>query len=106
MPTPAPLTLEVRRHQLTHELAALNNEHAQLTAALKAARKEAQKADAGLRAEIDALKRAADRGAAGEQRAKQKVLALREARKQTEAAAEAIEEARKEVEAALADRLR
>ena len=101
MPTPAPLTLEVRRHQLTHELTALNNEHAQLTAALKAARKEAQKADAGLRAEIDALKRAADRGAAGEQRAKQKVLALREARKQTEAAAEAIEEARKEVEAAL-----
>ncbi|KAI0734798.1 hypothetical protein C8Q72DRAFT_804688 [Fomitopsis betulina] len=92
---------QTRRQQLAHELSALNNEHAQLTAALKTARKEAQKADAGLRAEIDTLKRAADRGAAGEQRAKQKVLALREARKQTEAAAEAIEEARKEVEAAL-----
>lgn len=101
MPTPAPFTLETRRQQLAHELSALNNEHAQLTAALKTARKEAQKADAGLRTEIDALKRAADRGAAGEQRAKQKVLALREARKQTEAAAEAIEEARIEVEAAL-----
>ncbi|KAH9926765.1 uncharacterized protein B0H18DRAFT_332425 [Fomitopsis serialis] len=101
MLTPAPLTLEARRQQLTHELATLNAEHAQLTAALKTARKEAQKADAGLRAEIDALKRAAERGAAGEQRAKQKVLALREARKQTEAAAEAIEAAREELEAAL-----
>ncbi|KZT70458.1 hypothetical protein DAEQUDRAFT_725379 [Daedalea quercina L-15889] len=101
MPTPAPLTLEARRQQLSHELAALNTEHVQLTAALKTARKEAQKADAALRQEIDILKRAAERGAAGEQRAKQKVLALREARKQTEAAAEAIEEARKEIEVAL-----
>ncbi|KAI0731633.1 hypothetical protein C8Q72DRAFT_951072 [Fomitopsis betulina] len=49
--------LETRRQQLAHELSALNNEQAQLIAALKTARKEAQKADAGLRAEIDVLKR-------------------------------------------------
>ncbi|CCM00719.1 uncharacterized protein FIBRA_02759 [Fibroporia radiculosa] len=98
---PAPLTPEQRRQELTLALSTLTAEHAQLTAALKAARREAQKADASVRGEIEALRRAAERGAANEHRARQKVLALKEARKQTEAAASAMEEARLEIERSL-----
>ncbi|KAH9948703.1 hypothetical protein B0H21DRAFT_670559, partial [Amylocystis lapponica] len=55
------------------------------------ARRESQKADAALRSEIDALRRASDLHAAGEHRARQKVLALQEAAKQTHAAAAELE---------------
>ena len=96
-----PFTLEDRRLQLTKALSQLNAEHSSLTTALKTARRESQKADAALRAEIDALKRAADRHAAGESRARKKVLALQEAVKQTLAAARDIEALVRDVEAAL-----
>ncbi|EEB88711.1 hypothetical protein MPER_13285, partial [Moniliophthora perniciosa FA553] len=43
------------------------------------ARGDSQKADAALRSEIEALKRASERHATGELRMKQKVLALQEA---------------------------
>ncbi|OCH93960.1 hypothetical protein OBBRIDRAFT_723897, partial [Obba rivulosa] len=98
---PPALTLEDRRVQLTHTLNMLNAEHASLGTALKTARREAQRADAALRAEIDALKRAADKHAAGEQRARQKVLALQEAAKQTAAAARELDELVADIEAAL-----
>ncbi|KAI0944890.1 hypothetical protein AcV7_001572 [Taiwanofungus camphoratus] len=99
---PAPtLTLEDRRHQLTTALSLLTQEHTQLSSALKTARREAQKADAALRAEIDALKRASEKQAATELRARQKVLALQEAAKQTSAATRALDELRADIEAAL-----
>ncbi|KAH9849617.1 hypothetical protein C2E23DRAFT_354830 [Lenzites betulinus] len=100
-PPPAQFTLEDHRQQLTHQLNALNAEHSSLTASLKTARKESQKADAALRSEIDTLKRASDRYAAGETRAKQKILALQEAVKQTLAAACEIEALVKDIEASL-----
>ncbi|KAI0360464.1 hypothetical protein OH77DRAFT_1586068 [Trametes cingulata] len=98
---PAQFTLEDRRLQLTHTLSALNAEHSTLTSSLKTARKESQKADAALRSEIDTLKRASDRYAAGESRARQKILALQQAVKQTLAAAKDIEELIKDIEAKL-----
>ncbi|KAH9941184.1 uncharacterized protein BXZ73DRAFT_98397 [Epithele typhae] len=100
-PAPAATpTLEERRQQLVHALALLTAEHGQLAAALKTARRESQKADAALRAEIDALRRAADRHAAGEGRARKKVLALQEAAKQTLAAARELEALVEDIEAA------
>ncbi|KAI8986710.1 hypothetical protein BD414DRAFT_486836 [Trametes punicea] len=100
-PPPAQLTLEDRRLQLTHELNALNAEHSLLTSRLKSTRKDSQKADAALRSEIDNLKRASERYAAGESRARQKILALQEAVKQTIAAARDIEALVKDIEDAL-----
>ncbi|KAI0634851.1 hypothetical protein C8Q77DRAFT_1029628, partial [Trametes polyzona] len=100
-PPPAPFTLEDHRIQLTHQLNQLNAEHSNLTSTLKSARKESQKADAALRSEIDTLKRASDRYAAGESRARQKILALQEAVKQTLAAARDIEALVKDIDAAL-----
>ncbi|OBZ78285.1 hypothetical protein A0H81_02536 [Grifola frondosa] len=95
------LTLEDRRLQLTHALNVLTAEHSSLTASLKTARRESQKADAALRAEIDTLKRASDRHASTEHRARQKVLALQEAVKQTLAATKEIESSITDIEAAL-----
>ncbi|KAI9069885.1 hypothetical protein FKP32DRAFT_1550642, partial [Trametes sanguinea] len=101
VPPPAQLTLEDRRLQLTHELNKLNAEHSSLTSRLKSTRKDSQKADAALRSEIDTLKRASERYAAGESRARQKILALQEAVKQTLAAAQDIEALIKSIEAEL-----
>ncbi|CDO75432.1 hypothetical protein BN946_scf184693.g1 [Trametes cinnabarina] len=101
IPPPVQLTLEDRRLQLTHELNALNAEHSLLTSRLKSTRKDSQKADAALRSEIDTLKRASERYAAGESRARQKILALQEAVKQTLAAAQDIEALIKSIEADL-----
>lgn len=98
---PPALTLEDRRQQLTLALNALTAEHATLTATLKTTRRESQKADVAVRSEIEALKRASDRAAAGEQRARQKVLALQESVKQTVAATKELEALREEVEAAI-----
>ena len=76
----------------------LNNEHATLTASLKSARREAQKADAALRSEIDTLKRASEKHVQQEARAKQKVLALQEAVRRTVATTDEIKAMIKEVE--------
>ena len=75
----------------------LNNEHATLTASLKSARREAQKADAALRSEIDTLKRASEKHVQQEARAKQKVLALQEAVRRTVATTDEIKAMIKEV---------
>ncbi|KAH8101832.1 hypothetical protein BXZ70DRAFT_1063855 [Cristinia sonorae] len=103
----APLTatpsfsLEDRRLQLTHTLNQLNNEHTTLTATLKTARREAQKADAALRSEIEVLKRASEKNAGQEHRARQKVLALQEAVRRTVAATEEVKAMIEEVEGLL-----
>ncbi|KAK1226854.1 hypothetical protein PQX77_010158 [Marasmius sp. AFHP31] len=102
----APLTLEDRISQLQQTLSLLNSETATLTASLKSAKRDSQKADAALRSEIEVLRRASERHNAGELRAKQKVLALQEAVKranssvtETKAEIQQVEEANPELEA-------
>ncbi|KAI0340391.1 hypothetical protein BDW22DRAFT_1379196 [Trametopsis cervina] len=106
-PSSAPsFSLEDRRIQLTHMLSMLNNEHSSLTSTLKSARRDAQKADAALRAEIEALKRASERSAPTELRARQKARALQEAARQALAAAESVQAHVQELENALPALLR
>ncbi|EUC61076.1 ATP synthase subunit D domain protein [Rhizoctonia solani AG-3 Rhs1AP] len=100
-PQPRQITVEERASQLRHMHAMLSQEHDQLTTQLKTARRDAQRADAALRSEIEALKRAVEKNAAGEQRAKQKILALQEAVKQALAAAVDADNEVKELERAL-----
>jgi vacuolar-type H+-ATPase subunit D/Vma8 len=80
-------TLEDRVQQLDHTLSVLQSERETLINELKSSRKDAQKTEAATRSEIDALKRASDKYSSVEHRARQKVLALQEAVKQTLAAA-------------------
>jgi predicted nucleic acid-binding Zn-ribbon protein len=94
-------TLEDRLKQLQHSLSLLTSERDTLTASLKSARRDAQKADAALRSEIDILKRASEKHTAAEHRAKQKVLALQEAVKRAQAATREMEQRVQEVEGAL-----
>ncbi|KAL0958121.1 hypothetical protein HGRIS_000290 [Hohenbuehelia grisea] len=94
-------TLEDRLAQLQSELAELNAEQETLTTSLKSARRDAQKADAALRAEIEALKRTSEKNVVAEHRAKQKVLALQEAVKRAHNATREIEALVVEVEEVL-----
>ncbi|KAG9073719.1 hypothetical protein FRC06_011188, partial [Ceratobasidium sp. 370] len=100
-PPPRQITVEERANQLRHMHSLLIQEHDQLAAQLKMARRDAQRADAALRSEIEALKKAVEKNAAGEQRAKQKILALQEAVKQALAAAVETDNTVKEMERAL-----
>ncbi|EAU82778.2 hypothetical protein CC1G_10897 [Coprinopsis cinerea okayama7 len=96
--TPAAISLEERLAQLRHSLAMVNAEKDGLLASIKSARKDSQKADAAVKAEIDALKRASEKYAVAEVRARQKVLALQEAVKRAQAATREIESEVGEVE--------
>ncbi|TFK28565.1 hypothetical protein FA15DRAFT_652788 [Coprinopsis marcescibilis] len=90
--TPPPsVSLEDRLLQLRHTLSVINNERDTLLSSIKASRKDSQKADAALRAEIDALKRSSEKFTATEARTKQKILALQEAVKRAQAATTDIE---------------
>lgn len=104
-PAPA-FSLEDRQLQLMHKLSLLAQEHSTLTGTLKSARRDAQKADAALRAEIDILRRASDRQAPAEMRARQKALALQEAARQALATAEQVQERVSELEEALPELLK
>lgn len=83
IPSPgfAPLTPEDRLNQLQHTLTLITAERDSLSTSLKSARRDAQKADAALRSEIELLKRASERHIGAEHRARQKLLALQEATK-------------------------
>ncbi|CUA75646.1 hypothetical protein RSOLAG22IIIB_11893 [Rhizoctonia solani] len=100
-PQPRQITVEERASQLRHMHAMLSQEHDQLTAQLKTARRDAQRADAALRSEIEALKRVVEKNAAGEQRAKQKILVPQETVKQALAAAVDADNEVKELERVL-----
>lgn len=76
---PAPRRLAV----LQAELEASEDLKATLAAEVKKARKESSKQEAGLRHEIDSIKRGMDRMSATDHRSRQKVLALQELIKQT-----------------------
>ncbi|KAL1718180.1 hypothetical protein EV715DRAFT_252921 [Schizophyllum commune] len=94
-------TMEDRLAQVEQTLSALMSEKETLTQALKAARRDAQKTDAALRSEIDALKRASEKNSVAEQRARQRVLALQESVKRANAAREELEEEAAAVEESL-----
>lgn len=83
--TPSP-TVDERATQIRSSLSSLSSEQSGLAEQLKLARRDLQRAEAALRAEIDTLKRASDKASAAELRSKQKVLALQEAVKQSLAA--------------------
>jgi vacuolar-type H+-ATPase subunit D/Vma8 len=84
------ITLEEKIQQLNQTLSLLQSERDTLAVSLKTTRRDAQRADAAIRADIETLKRASDKFASVEHRARQKVLALQETVKQTLAAAEDI----------------
>jgi hypothetical protein len=102
-PLPLPPTIEEQALQCQQTLAQLSEERNTLAASLKATRRDAQKADAALRADIEGLKRASEKQAAGEHRARQKILALQEAVKQTNANTTAMEEETADIERSLPD---
>ncbi|KAJ3480477.1 hypothetical protein NLJ89_g12276 [Agrocybe chaxingu] len=98
-PTATPqITLEDRLNQLQHNLSVVNQERETLLASLKSSRRDAQKADAALRSEIDTLKRTSEKNSAAELRGKQKVLALQEAVKRAQNATKETEEMALQVE--------
>ncbi len=104
-PTPNGVTISTEEHvnQLQETLNTLVTERDSLTMNLKSARRESQKADAALRAEIESLQRSSEKHGVWEQRTKQKILALQEAHKRAVAAAQETEEEVRRVEALLPD---
>ncbi|KAF5318440.1 hypothetical protein D9619_010909 [Psilocybe cf. subviscida] len=103
-PSVAPqITLEDRLNQLQHTLSTVNQERETLVASLKSARKDAQKADSLLRAEIETLKRTSEKNTQTEARGKQKVLALQEAVKRAQNATKETEELTEEGKLQLPD---
>ncbi|KAJ7487798.1 hypothetical protein FB451DRAFT_1081388 [Mycena latifolia] len=94
-------TLEDRLNQLQHTLSVITSERDSLSVSLKTARRDAQKADAALRSEIEILKRASEKHTVAEHRARQKVLALQEAGKRAQISTREMEELVLEVEAEL-----
>ena len=84
------ITLEEKIQQLNQTLSLLQSERDTLAVSLKTTRRDAQRADAAIRADIETLKRTSEKFASVEHRARQKVLALQETVKQTLAAAEDI----------------
>ncbi|KAH9477847.1 hypothetical protein JR316_0010079 [Psilocybe cubensis] len=101
-PPAAPqITLEDRLNQLQHTLSTVNAEQESLIASLKSARKDAQKADAALRSEIETLKRTSEKNSSAELRGKQKVLALQESVKRANNATKEMEQAVEEIKSGL-----
>ncbi|KAG6878225.1 hypothetical protein C0992_008440 [Termitomyces sp. T32_za158] len=84
--TTVSLSIEDQLSQLQHTLSLVNAEREMLAAALKTARRDAQKADAAIRSEIETLKRASEKHVAADHRAKQKILSLQEAVKRAQIA--------------------
>jgi hypothetical protein len=95
---PRPVSVEERAVQLRLTHTSLVQEMESLNTQLKLARRESQRSDAVLRAEIEAIKRTAEKQSVADQRAKQKVLALQEAVKQTNAATSELEAEARAVE--------
>jgi len=76
----------------------VNAERETILTSLKSARRDAQKADSALRAEIDTLRRTFEKNSATELRGKQKVLALQEAVKRAQNTTKETEDLAREVE--------
>jgi len=95
---PRPVSVEERAAQLRLTHTSLVQETESLNAQLKLARRESQRSNTAIRAEIEAIKRTAEKQSVADQRAKQKVLALQEAVKQTNAATGELEAEARAVE--------
>ncbi|KAL7419059.1 hypothetical protein Q5752_005895 [Cryptotrichosporon argae] len=95
----SPSDTQTAQVRIALSAAAAEKEH--LAARIKESRKNAQRAEAALRAEIEAAKRAADKAGSMDLRAKQKALALHEQVKQALAGAEAADKEAAEVEAVI-----
>ena len=95
---PRPVSIEERAAQLRLTHTSLVQEMESLNAQLKLARRESQRSDAAIRAEIETIKRTAEKQSVADQRGKQKVLALQEAVKQTIAATGELEAEARAVE--------
>lgn len=100
-PPAAASTSDSAAQALSQAVSAASAERDELQAMLKRVRRDAQKAEAALQAETDALRRAMDKTAATDQRSRQKVLALQEQVKQAYAAAADAEQEREAVLASL-----
>ena len=98
---PRTVSQEERITQLRKQLSLLTVERDDLTSQLKLARRESQRTETALKSEIETLKRASEKHAAGEHRSRQKVLALQEAVKQASVAAGDIEQMVKDIEETL-----
>lgn len=79
-------TVEDQVAQYQQTMLSISQEHESLMAQLKMARKESQRVENSVRAEIEALKKSAEKQSIPDQRARQRVLALQEAVKQTQSA--------------------
>lgn len=87
----APSAEEMQASLYRHTIATTQAEKEELSAQLKKSRRESQKMEAGLKGEMDALKRAMEKTVLQDQRARQKSLALQEQVKQAYAGAEEAE---------------
>jgi hypothetical protein len=87
----APSAEEIKASHIRHSIALAGIERDELAAQLKKSRRESQKVEAGLRSEVEALKRAMEKSTLPDQRSRQKSLALQEQVKQAFAAAEGAE---------------
>ncbi|KAH6909480.1 hypothetical protein BKA70DRAFT_200912 [Coprinopsis sp. MPI-PUGE-AT-0042] len=91
-------TLEDRLYQLRQKLHTVNAERETLASSLKSARRESNKKDAALKAEIEALKRSSEKFSANEVRQRQKNLALQESVKRAQAATRETQQLVRDVE--------
>ena len=87
----APSAEEIQASHLRHSIAVAHAERDDLAGQLKKSRRESQKVEAGLKSEVEALKRAMEKSTLPDQRSRQKSLALQEQVKQAFAAAEGAE---------------
>lgn len=103
--TPTPhiltMTIEERTTQLQTLLSQLNTDRTSLSTSLKSARRDAQKADSSLRAQLEVFKRSSEKHAQSEHRSRQKILALQEAIKQASAASAELDVLAKEADEGL-----
>jgi chemotaxis protein histidine kinase CheA len=97
-PTATLPTLEDRLNQLRQKLQTVNAERETLASSLKSARRESNKKDAALKAEIEALKRSSEKFSANEIRQRQKNLALQESVKRAQAATKETQQLVRDVE--------
>lgn len=88
---PHTTTFEDEVAQYKQTMVSISQEHESLMAQLKVARKESQRVENSVRGEIEALKKSGEKQSIPDQRARQKVLALQEAVKQTQSAVTEIE---------------
>ncbi|WVO18315.1 hypothetical protein L204_106030 [Cryptococcus depauperatus] len=103
IPTPVLNAVDTQVAQLRHSIAAAHSEKEHLQSQIKEARRTAQRQEASLKSEIEAVKKAIEKASSADMRAKQKALALQEQVKQGWAGAEGADQEMKVVERGLGE---